>query len=50
MKVILFDFDGVVVDTFSFCYRIMNSRDSISEDVYRAKFEGNINDALKKPE
>ncbi len=50
MKVILFDFDGVVVDTFSFCYRIMNSRDSISEEAYRAKFEGNINDTLKKPE
>lgn len=50
MKVILFDFDGVIVDTFSFCYRIMNSRDAISEDFYRAKFEGNINDALKKPE
>lgn len=50
MKVILFDFDGVIVDTFSFCYRIMNSRDAISEDFYRAKFEGNINDAFKKPE
>ena len=49
MKVILFDFDGVIVDTFSFCYRIMNSRDPLSEDAYRAKFEGNINDALKKP-
>lgn len=50
MKVILFDFDGVIVDTFSFCYRIMNSRDAISEDFYRTKFEGNINDAFKKPE
>ncbi len=49
MNIILFDFDGVIADTFSFCYRIMNSRDSISEDEYRTRFEGNINDASKKP-
>lgn len=43
MKVILFDFDGVIADTFSFCHRIINSRDLIDEDEYRARFEGNIN-------
>lgn len=48
MKVILFDFDGVIADTFSFCYRIINSRDSITEEEYRARFEGNINNAPKK--
>lgn len=49
MKAILFDFDGVIVDTFSFCYRIMSERyGGITEEEYRAKFEGNINDALKK--
>lgn len=51
MKVILFDFDGVIVDTFSFCYRIMSERyGGISQDEYRSKFEGNINDAVKKPQ
>ena len=49
MNVLLFDFDGVIADTFSFCYRIMQARDGISEDEYRARFEGNINDAPKKP-
>ncbi len=48
MKIILFDFDGVIVDTFSFCYRIIDSRDSLSESEYRARFEGNINAAPKK--
>lgn len=43
MKVILFDFDGVIVDTFSLCYRIIKTRDAITEDAYRARFEGNIN-------
>ncbi len=49
MNVILFDFDGVIVDSFSFCYRIIQTRDGITEDEYRARFEGNINDAPKKP-
>ncbi|MBP6945327.1 HAD family hydrolase [Patescibacteria group bacterium] len=48
MNVILFDFDGVIVDSFSFCYRIIHTRDGITEDEYRARFEGNINDAPKK--
>lgn len=48
MHVILFDFDGVMVDSFSFCYRIIHARDSISEEEYRTRFEGNINDAPKK--
>lgn len=49
MNVILFDFDGVIVDSFPFCYRIIHTRDYITEDEYRARFEGNINDAPKKP-
>lgn len=48
MKVILFDFDGVIADTFSFCYRIIHSRDFVTEDEYRARFEGNINDTPKQ--
>ncbi len=34
MNVILFDFDGVIVDSFSFCYRIIHTRDGITEDGY----------------
>lgn len=49
MNVILFDFDGVIVDSFSFCYRIIHTRDDITEEEYRTRFEGNINDAPKKP-
>jgi phosphoglycolate phosphatase len=48
MKIVLFDFDGVIADTFSFCYRIIHSRDGLTEDEYRTRFEGNINDAPKK--
>ncbi len=48
VKVILFDFDGVIVDSFAFCYKIINARDSITAEEYRARFEGNINDAPKK--
>lgn len=48
LKVILFDFDGVIVDTFAFCHRIANMRSPVAEEDYRARFEGNINDALKK--
>ena len=49
MKVILFDFDGVIVDTFSFCYRIIANRDGITEQEYRSRFEGNINVTSKSP-
>jgi phosphoglycolate phosphatase len=47
-KVVIFDFDGVITDTFAFCYEIHNTAHPLSEEDYRAKFEGNINDALKK--
>jgi phosphoglycolate phosphatase len=48
MKIILFDFDGVIADTFAFCYNIANSRDALTHDEYRARFEGNINETSKK--
>ncbi|MBU2567028.1 HAD hydrolase-like protein [Patescibacteria group bacterium] len=48
MKIILFDFDGVIVDTYKFCYRIINSRDNLSETEYRARFEGNVNNTPKQ--
>lgn len=48
MNIILFDFDGVIVGTFSFCYEISNSTSPITKEEYRARFEGNIYDAIKK--
>ncbi|MBP7056897.1 HAD family hydrolase [Candidatus Gracilibacteria bacterium] len=47
MKIILFDFDGVIVDSFAICYKIMRGCEQITPDGYRARFEGNINDAIK---
>lgn len=47
MKVLLFDFDGVIVDSFGFCYEIVSSREPLTAEEYRARFEGNINDAPK---
>lgn len=46
-KIILFDFDGVIADTFNFCYVLhkMSYPENSVED-YRNKFEGNINHAL----
>jgi phosphoglycolate phosphatase len=43
MKVIVFDFDGVITDTFNFCYQIHNAYSPTTEAEYRSKFEGNIN-------
>lgn len=48
MKIILFDFDGVIADTYSFCYRIISSNEALTHDEYKARFEGNINDAIRK--
>jgi phosphoglycolate phosphatase len=44
MKVVIFDFDGVLVDTFDFARRINNEirNVSLSEDDYRALFLGNF--------
>ena len=40
---ILFDFDGVMVNTFDACFRLTKKRyPAITEDGYRARFEGNI--------
>ncbi len=48
MKIIFFDFDGVIADTFSACFDIINARETLSADEYRARFEGNINLAIRK--
>ncbi len=41
-KLVIFDFDGVVVNTFSFAFEINKEQFGISEDEYRKKFEGNF--------
>ncbi|MBI3952814.1 MAG: HAD family hydrolase [Candidatus Doudnabacteria bacterium] len=50
-KIILFDFDGVIADTFDFCYTLhkMSYPENSVED-YRNKFAGNINEALHSVE
>ena len=48
MKIVFFDFDGVIVDTYSFCFRIVESREYITEPDYRRRFEGNVFDADRK--
>lgn len=48
-KFILFDFDGVIVDTFNLCLEINRKLhdEPLSEEEYRVQFEGNIFDYLK---
>jgi len=47
-NIIFFDFDGVIVDSFGFCFKIVDSREFITESDYRKRFEGNIYDATRK--
>lgn len=46
-KTLLFDFDGVIVDTFDVSYKSMKARvsDPPDEDGYRSWFDGNIYDS-----
>ncbi|MEO6077844.1 MAG: HAD hydrolase-like protein [Candidatus Andersenbacteria bacterium] len=45
-KVIFWDFDGVIADTFEQCYFISRmAYPDMTEDEYRRRFEGNINKA-----
>lgn len=44
-KLIIFDFDGVIVNTFPFAYEINKKQSGITEEEYRKKFEGNIYEA-----
>lgn len=41
-KLVIFDFDGVLVNTFPFAYAINKEQFGITEDEYRKKFEGNF--------
>lgn len=47
MKLALFDFDGVLVDTFGIAYGMNLEVDpTLSVDTYKSFFEGNIHDAV----
>lgn len=42
---ILFDFDGVIADSFKLSFEIAKMIcPHITEDIYQKRFEGNIND------
>ena len=44
-KFVLFDFDGVISDSFGLAYAISKSKcPHLTEEEYRKRFEGNIND------
>lgn len=46
---LLFDFDGVLVDSFSMCFAMSKRYDPlITEDVYRSFFNGNIYEKTNK--
>lgn len=45
-KIIIFDFDGVIADSFNIAFEINQlARPALTEDRYRAMFNTNINDA-----
>ncbi|MES2023409.1 MAG: HAD family hydrolase [Patescibacteria group bacterium] len=48
-KLVLFDFDGVLVDTLNICYTISSEvNECMDIEEYKKFFEVNINDALRK--
>lgn len=48
MKLIIFDFDGVLVDTLIPSYEIcLEKNENLSPEKYKTFFEGNIHDAFK---
>jgi len=50
-KNILFDFDGVIVDSFAACFEVSRAIHPIlTEETYRKRFEGNINHAFTDQE
>lgn len=50
MKIVFFDFDGVIVDSFSMCYEISNMIRPSTSDEYKSMYEGNIYHALAQRE
>ncbi|MFA7191966.1 MAG: HAD hydrolase-like protein [Candidatus Paceibacterota bacterium] len=50
-KIVMFDFDGVLVDTLIPCYEISQEfNEDLSLDFYKTCFDGNIFDSLSKNE
>lgn len=48
MKLILFDFDGVLVDTFGIVYSLgLETNPNLSEEEYKSFFNGNIHEAKR---
>lgn len=48
-KILLFDFDGVIVNTFDICFEISGKfHSALSVDEYRRWFEGNIHDRPRR--
>jgi len=48
-KIVLFDFDGVLVDSYDYSYRISKELSpKLTEDIFRELFEGNIYDGFEK--
>lgn len=49
-KIIIFDFDGVIINTFKFCHRIISKieKDVVTPEQYKSRFDGNIFGHLKK--
>ena len=48
IKLIIFDFDGVIADTFDFCFALQSQHYyGLNKKLYRKFFDGNIYDAQK---
>ncbi len=48
-KLIIFDFDGVLIDTLSVCFKIANEvNEDLYLDEYKGFFDGNMYDAKRK--
>ena len=48
-KAVIFDFDGVIGDTFDFCYGPYKEvQPELTKDEYRSWFSGNIYDKLEQ--
>ncbi len=47
-KLVMFDFDGVLIDTLGICYDInIQMNENLSLDEYKGFFEGNINNSIR---
>lgn len=46
-RILVFDFDGVIIDSFETCWNIMREAEpNLTVEEYRARFEGNINASI----